>query len=164
MRQIFPWIVYGASVFLSRQYADGYWAVGPIFGAACLLVHFEKLKKGVAPRHGLFVIASTFTYALVYWIADHGWSFKEDTLDMLFGALSSGVVVGSLLMPFLHGLLFSTDIKTVRKASVSLVLSWYGANLLALADDALHVPWEVDYLLVAIALWQGLYLRSLKIA
>ncbi len=164
MSRIIPWIVYAVSVYLSRQYAEGYWVVGPVFAVAYFGFHLDQLKKGVSFKHAFFLGASTLTYALVYWISSHGWKFKEDAQDMFFGPLTVGVVLGSLLLPFLHGIIFSADTKTLRKVSLWLILSWYATCLVSMMDDVSNVPWDIDYLLVAIALWQGIYFRSLKIS
>jgi hypothetical protein len=121
------------------------------------------VKGGPKARHWQFLLACTLTYAFVFFLAEYsGWRLSPDLLDMLFGSLTAGVVAGSLLLPFFHSLIFGTDRKAARAVALWLVLSWYGVSVLAWADDALNVTVNVDYLFVAIALWQGIYLRRMK--
>lgn len=163
MTKIIPWLAYGASVFVSRKFCEGYWVVGPVFGTAVLLAHFESIRKKFSPNHLLFVAASALIYALVFWISDKGWKFQQDWLDRLAGSLSGGVVVGSLLMPFVHAILLGADPKSAQSASVSLIGSWYAVVFLSWLDEILHIKFRMDYLFLAIALWQGLYLYRLKL-
>ena len=81
---------------------------------------------------------------------------------MLAGSLTAGVAVGSLLMVSTHALLFGTDVKKVRSTFLLLVGSWYGVAVISLIGDA--VGWRpafLDYSLIAIALWQGIYISRL---
>lgn len=164
VKRIVPWLAWIASVFISDRFYRGCWVVGPVFGAAFLAAHFDQIKKGLSIRHAVFLGSSTLTYALVYWIAENGgWRFEQDMMDMLFGSITTAIVVGSLLMPFLHGMIFPADLKTVRRVSLGLILSWYAVQIIAMIDDAANIPGHIDYLLIAIALWQGIYIRFLKL-
>lgn len=163
MNRLITLAIYAASVFVSDRFSRGFWIVGPVFALAYLLIYRKDLKNLLNIQSASFIAASTLTYALVYTLASKGWNFKNDLLDLLFGSMTAGVIVGSLLMPFIHSLLFSTDMKNVRKTALWLIASWYGVCLISLIDDFLQIPWNLDYLLISIALWQGIYIRRLKI-
>ena len=163
MTKIIPWLAYGASVYISHKFSSHYWVVGPVFAAAVLLANFEAIRKKISPSHLLFIGVSTLVYALVFWISDKGWKFSPDWLDMLAGSLSGGVVVGSLLLPFLHTILLGADAKTAQSTALVLIVSWYAVVLLSWIDDAIKFKPDVDYILIAIALWQGIYLTRLKV-
>ena len=163
MKKIVAILAYAASVFISHKYAAGYWVVGPVFALALFIANFESVRKKVSPNHLLFLAASTLVYALVYWISDKGWKFHSDTADMLFGALSGGVVVGSLMLPFLHSMLLGADAKSSQSTALSLIGAWYAVLLLAWIDDAVKFKPDINYILIAIAVWQGIYLYRLKV-
>lgn len=162
MNKLLIVVVYAASVWLSRKLCMGYWYVGPIFALAVCAANPQILKK-ISLRHLAYIAASTLTYALVYGIGAHGWNFKADWLDMLAGAVTGGVIVGSILMPAVHAMLFGADSRTAGKTSLYLILSWYAVNIASLLDDRFNIDAPIDYLLVAIALWQGIYLKNLKL-
>src|SRR3990167_4995111 len=149
MRQLIPWIAYIACVVISRKFADAYWVVGAVFAITCLVVsHRGITKKMFSLKSGFFILISTLIYALVFWIAKHGWQFKQDFLDMLFGSLTVGVILGSILMPLFHGILYALNERMIRKVFFPLVASWYAVNLMAFLDDVLNLPGNVDYLLI----------------
>ena len=152
---------YLVSVFISDKYCSGYWVVGPVFAAAFLLSRYKKVLAHFSWRHIAFAAASTLVYALVWWIADNGWKFQNDTLDMIFGSLSAAVIVGSILMPSIHVLLFGGDLKKTRQTAVLLVLSWYAVVLVSHLGDINDFGRNIDYGLVSIALWQGIYFLRL---
>lgn len=158
-----PWIAWALSVWISDTYAAGYWIVGPVFGAAVLAANRERVFRHLSFKHALFLAASTLIYALVYGLSAKGWRFQPDLLDMLAGATTAGVIVGSLLMPLVHAYLFAVDFKTVRRVSLKMIAAWYLAVLVSWIDDRLNIPFNVDYLLIAIALWQGIYIKNMKI-
>jgi hypothetical protein len=163
MKKIIPWLVYAASVFLSAHFAAGYWAVGLIFGIAVLLANFEAVRSKLSLQHLVFVVASILIYALVYWMADKGWKFNQDWLDSLIGSFSAGVVVGSLLLPFVHSILFGTDPKRIQSTALALIGSWYGVVLLSWLCGYFKIKLPVTYIQIAIALWQGIYLARLRL-
>ena len=164
MEKIIPLLAWGISVFISHKYAARYWVVGPVFAAALLAAHFDQIRKKISLRHFGLVIASTLIYALVFWISDKGWKFRQDWLDMLAGSLTAGVLLGSLLLPAAHALLFGIDLKTVRSVFLWLIASWYLVILISLASEALGFrTGVVDYFLFAIAAWQGIYMKRLKL-
>ncbi len=163
MRNLYAVLVYLVSAVISWKFCAGYWGVGPVFAVACLLINGGEIKTPFSLKKILFAAASVLTYAFVYWVADKGWKFENDALDMLFGSMTAGVVLGSILLPFIHGNLFEVEPKRVRKVSLCLIVSWYFTLALSYADEILSIPGDVDYVLIAVALWQGIYLRTLKI-
>ena len=163
MKKVIPWLVYGLCVLISRRYCAGYWVVGPVFGVALLLVNFERVSKKLSSKHFAFVLASTLIYALVYFIADKGWKFRQDWLDMLAGSLSGGIVLGSILMPLIHAKLFGLKFKAVKLVSLLLIVSWYAVAAASLIGEVIGFKSPIDFILIAIALWQGIYLKCLKL-
>lgn len=157
-------LIYGLTVWLSRGFCASYWVVGPVFAAAVLAFNFQSIHSHrISVRHLLLIASSTLIYALVYWIASKGWKLRPEWLDMLAGGMTSAVVIGSILMPSVHAMLFDLDVAAVRRTVLYLIVSWYAAILLSWIDDRLGLRIPVDYLLIAIALWQAIYLRMLKI-
>lgn len=162
MAKLVSILAYLLSVFVSWKYCAGYWVVGPVFAVAILLAHFKQVAKKFSFRHVALILTSTLIYALVYWISRKGWTFQEDWLDMLAGSLTAGVIAGSLLMPAVHAYLFDVPLKVVRKVSLFLILSWYVTIFLSLLDEKVGFKPHIEYDFVAIALWQGIYFRTLK--
>ncbi len=162
MKKLIPWIIWIVSTFVSHLYDASYWVVGPVFAAALLIANYEQLIKKFSWRHLALIICSTLIYALVFWIADKGWKLDRDWLDMLIGSTTAGVVVGSLLMPSVHAILFGIDFKTVRSVFLWLVASWCVVTIVSSINDALGSKVDFDFSLAAIALWQGIYLMRLK--
>ena len=160
--KIIPLLAYAVSIFFSNRYADGYWVVGPVFAAAFFVINHEKVFKNPSLKHLAFLLASTLVYALVYWISGHGWKLEPEWLDMLAGATTVGIIIGSLLMSLVHALIFGVDLKKVRLVAGWLIGSWYFVLLLSWIDDATGFKPSIDYLLVSLALWQGIYLKCLK--
>ncbi len=155
--------IWAASSYFSREYAAGYWAVGPIFGAAILLKNRERVFKKFSLQHLLLFLASVLIYALVYLLAAKGWKFRNDWLDMFAGGISGGVAVGSILLPSVHAMLFGTDPKTVRAVSLKLVMSWFITLLLSKIFEVAGLSYKIDFLWISIAAWQGIYLKYLKL-
>ena len=163
MKNILSFIAYAGSVFVSWKFYDRHWIVGPVFALSLLLAHVDQTIKKFSLRHLFFIAASTLTYGLVYQIASEGgWKFRADWLDMVAGQATCGVIVGSLLMPALHSFIYGTDSKSARAVSLSLVISWYVVIFLSWLDEALRFKPDIPYLLIAIALWQGIYRKRLK--
>lgn len=156
-------LIWLAASYFSRQYAAGYWVVGTLFGAAVLLCNRARVFKSISIQHVLFFIGSVLIYALVYLIAAKGWKFQNDWVDMLAGGVTGGVVVGSILLPVLHAMLFAGDIKTSRSVSLKLIASWYITLLLSKIFESAGVKYRVDFLWLSIAAWQGIYLKYMKL-
>lgn len=163
MNPIAALAVYAAGVWVSWKYCAGYWIVGPVFAAEVLIINFNQLKKSSLFRYVLFAGFSTLIYALVFRIADKAWRLEPEWLDMLAGSMTGAVIIGSVLMTAVHAFLFETDIKTARKAALNLIVSWYVVTLLSILDQKLKLTSGHYYGLTGIAVWQGLYLYSLKL-
>lgn len=161
--KVFPLAVYGVSVFASSRHAAQMWVVGPVFALAILGVNAVHLKRAFVPRYLLLAAASTLIYAVVFLMADRGWKFHSDWMDMLFGGLSAGVVFGSLSMPLAQAFLFGRDFKTARLTSFHLILSWYFVILISGLEGALGLGLHINYIFISVALWQGIYLYQLKL-
>lgn len=162
MARILPWAAYILSVLISWKFCAGYWVVGPVFWLALLAANYGHICQRFSPRHLALGFASTLVYALIYWMANNTWQFRREWVDMLAGGLTAGVILGSILMPSIQALLFGMDFKTAGAVSLALILSWYGVNFISWVDEAIGVKPDIDYGLIAIALWQGIYLRRLK--
>jgi hypothetical protein len=65
MEVLFRLLVYVVSVWVSNKYADGYWVVGPVFGAAVVSFDLKGFKNLNLVKHGLFIALSTLIYALL---------------------------------------------------------------------------------------------------
>ena len=154
----------GLSVFISIRYFNGPWVVGPVFAAAFLAANFDWLQKESRAKYLVFLLASTFIYALVHWLGDRGQYFKNDILDSLFGTLSIGVVFGSLTMSFLFRYLFSAPLNVMRRGCLWLIASWYLAVFIAIILDVLHIQNSVNFIAIAILFWQGIYFAIFKSA
>jgi len=163
VKRLAPIAAYAVSVFISSYYTAEYWVVGPVFAAAALAVNYPAVSKKFSSKHLLFIAASTLIYALVFLIANRGWKIEADWLDMLAGSATAGVVLGSILMPSVHAMLFGAEIKTVRSVCLWLIASWYAVNLLAWLGDQFDFAHGINYNLLSVALWQGIYLRRLKL-
>lgn len=163
MKAIISVIIWLVASYFSRQYAAGYWVVGPVFGAALLVYNRARVFKSFTLRHLFLFLASVFVYALVYLIAAKGWKFKNDWLDMLAGGTTGGVIVGSILMPALHAMLFPVDAKMTRSVSLKLIASWYITLLISKVLETAGFEFRIDFLWISIAAWQGIYLKYLKI-
>lgn len=154
--------VYAAGVFISWKYCAGYWVVGPVFAAEVLLINFSQLKKSELFRYVLFAVLSTVIYALVYRMRD-AIQLNPEWLEILVGSWTAAIVMGSILMPAIHAFLFEADVKNARQTALFLILSWYAVLLFAFVDDKFHLTSGNYNMLLAIALWQGIYLRRLKL-
>ena len=165
LKKIIPWAAYITSVLISWKFCAGFWVVGPVFALCFLAANYEcVLSARSYPKHLIFILASTLIYALVFLIADKGWKFHQDSLDAVGGSLTGGVVLGSILMPFVHAKLFGIDLKTAGRVSLWLVISWYAVVLVSLIDEWAGVKFSIDYTLIGIILWQGIYFKRLKLS
>jgi len=173
MPKVIAWLTYALSVVISIRYCAQYWVVGPVFGLAYLITNYLILipRRDLWGRAVLFLGASTFTYALVYSVTNHGfnlpwsnqkgWSFNNDYLDGLFGPFTIAIVLGSVILPVLHGFIFPTDFKRIRKVSLRLIGSWYAVIAVSLVQEFFKIPGDVYYAYIGLALWQGIYMRHL---
>ncbi len=161
MELFFRLVVFAASAWISVKYAVGYWVVGPVFGLAVVCWDSNTFKKFVAAKHLSFLAASTLIYALVYHISTLNWDHGSDFLDSIIGSLPIAVVLGSVLLPLAHKFLFSSSFKRVARLIILLILSFYIITLFSFAND--HFEWslKINFLAIAITVWQGLYLYFL---
>jgi len=171
--KVIAWLTYALSVVISVQYCAQYWVVGPVFGLAYLITNYPILipRRDLWGSALLFLGASTFTYALVYFVTNHGfnlpwssqkgWSFKNDYLDALLGSFTIAVVLGSLIMPLFHRLIFATDFKRIRKVWLRLIGAWYAVIAISLVQEFFKIPGSINYIYIGLALWQGIYMRHL---
>ncbi len=163
MKKIFSLLIWFVCALVCRQYAAGYWVVGPVFALAVFLVNRDKVFGKISAQHVIFTASSTLIYALVYRLADKGWKLSPDWFDMLAGGFTAGVVLGSVLLPCVHMLLFGGNFKEVRSVTAMQVISWYVILLLSWGFEKLDFRQPVDFMFVAIAVWQGIYLKRMKL-
>jgi len=154
-------LIYACSVFISSKYANGYWVVGPVFGLAVVCWDSGNFRNFAAARHAVFLAASSLIYALVFWISSQNWNRGSDLLDSLFGSLPIAVITGSVLLPAAHRVFLKTGRKAFARTAPLLILSYYIIASISLAKDALRWEWDVNFLLLLIGAWQGIYLYSL---
>jgi len=160
MELFFRLVVFAASAWISVKYAVGYWVVGPVFGLAVVSWDSNTFKKFVAVKHLSFLAASTLSYALVYHVSTLNWGHGSDFLDSMIGSLPIAVVVGSILLPLAHKLLFSSDFKRAARLIILLILSFYIITLISFGNDHFEWGFKINFLAISITVWQGLYLYS----
>jgi hypothetical protein len=158
MTILFRLAVYAVSVAVSRQYAAGYWVVGPLFGLAVVFYDSSGVK-GLKPlKHLAFVAASSVIYALVFWIANAKWSVSEGVTGDFVGPFPAGVVLGSVLLPAAHKVILGQRAFKAISVALSLVISFYALMLFDYFSRQSRQLLDYDFMTVAIMLWQGLYL------
>ena len=158
MEMIFGLLVYAASVWASNKYAGGYWIVGPVFGAAVVLLDSKFLKGLNLFKHGVFLGASTLIYALVYRISRLEWGNDSDLFNYFIGSFPVAIVAGSVLMSVAHSVILGKGKEAMVRAMAALVVSFYFLSFLSYMNEKSHMGWHVEWLTVMIAVWQGVYL------
>ena len=153
-------IIYVCSVLISFKYAGGYWVVGPVFGLAVVCWDSNTFRSFAAKKHLAFLAASSLIYALVYHISRQNWNHGSDFMDSVAGSLPVAVITGSILLPLAHKVFLSAGWKAVRQTIPLLVASYYLVTAVSWAKDVSGVTWDINFLMVAIAAWQGAYLYS----
>ncbi len=159
METLFRLVVFAASAWVSQQYANGYWVVGPVFGMAVVSYDLQGWKDREWFKHLGFLAVSTLVYALVYHISRMDWDRDSDLFDYFLGPFPVAIVAGSILMPLAHRILFRKPGALAMKASLALILSFYLLTLLAYTQEKLDLKWNIQWLAVMIAVWQGIYLH-----
>ena len=149
------------SIWISSRYIETHWVVGPVFGISYLAANADKLKKNLWLKYLLFLTASTLTYAVVYWITRSESLFKNKILDDWFDEYSTGVLFGTLTLPFLQGILFSIPFSIVWRSWLWLFGSWY-VTLSFIGNVSLPDGITVNGFHIALAFWQGLYFYLLR--
>ncbi len=162
-KMILPILAYAVSVYVSWKFCAGYWVVGPVFAAALIIANLDTVRKKFSLKPYGLVILSTLIYALVFWISEKGWRLQPEWLDMLAGSLSAGVILGSVLMPALHASLYGFEVKNAQITSAALIVSWYVCISLSLMKEYMGLRLPISEGLLAIALWQGIYLNRMKL-
>jgi hypothetical protein len=155
---IFRLLVYAASVWVSNKYVGGYWVVGPVFGVAVVLFDAKSLKGLNIVRHAVFVGVSTLVYALVFRISEIKWGGDTDLFNYFIGSFPASVVTGSVLMSVAYTVIFNKGKDVMMRAMAGLVGSFYLLSFLAYFNEKSHLGWNVEWLTLMIAVWQGLYL------
>ena len=151
-------VVYFISVWLSVKYADGYAVVGPIFGLAVVAFDSKFFRNILKEKHLSFILASTLIYALVYSITSIKWESQIALVNYLIGPFPIGVVLGSILLPTAHKMIFKKPAALMRQVIFSLIASFYVVSLLAYFYNEFKWGIRFSFLGVSIAVWQGIYL------
>ena len=157
MAILFRLVVYGLSVWISNRYADGSWVVGPAFAAVVLAYDWKGLKEN-AVRGVLFFAASTLIYALVYRITNLKWGNDSDLFEYFLGPFPIAIVIGSVLLPAAHAVLFRKPVRLALRAAALLAGSFYFVTVLGYANEEWGIGPEIPWLPILVAVWQGAYL------
>ncbi len=160
---LFRFIVYLASVWVSVKFADGYWVVGPVFGMAVISYDSKSFRNLVIGKHALFLLASTLIYSLVYWISIRKWGWPSESLDYFAGPFPAAVVTGSILLPFAHRAIFGASAGRTLQTTLWLSFSFFLVTLTTFINDRFSFGLHVNFIAIAIALWQGIYLYFLSL-
>ena len=155
---LMKWAIYIVSVWISVKYADRYTVVGPVFGLAVVAYDSKFFRNVSRDKHVMFVAASTFIYALVYWVSLGKWESKSQLFNYFIGPFSVGVVLGSILLPLAHQIILRSSIAKTKQVIPSLVVSFYVVMLTAYLSNEFGFGAHFNFASVAIAVWQGLYL------
>ena len=160
MEALFRLLVYGASVWVSNKYADGYWVVGAVFGLAVVSYDMKGFKDLDFIKHAIFLAFSTLIYALVYRISRLSWGTDTDLFHYFIGSFPAAIVLGSVLMPITHCIAFNKSKELMVRAIVTLVASYYVVTLAMYINEKSNLGLHVQWITVMIASWQGLYLYT----
>ena len=136
--------------WVSYAYVTSSWIPGLVFAAVVLIWHRSAAFEFSVARHALFVAASIVNYKIVLTIAEAG---APASLD--FNLFEPSVVVGSVLLPFVHGFLFEIAVKRILIAIPVIYLSAY---VVASAGAALG---PIMAVVNPVAIWQLAYLLVL---
>src|SRR3989338_1410747 len=160
MELLFRLLVYAASVWVSNKYADGYWVVGPVFGAAGVSFDLKGFKDLDLVKHAFFIALSTLIYALVYRISRLEWGSDTDLFHYFIGSFPAAIVTGSVLMSVLHTIVFNKSKEAMARAIAFLVGSYYTVTLAMYINEKSQLGFHIQWIAVLIAAWQGLYLYA----
>ncbi len=160
MEALFRLLVYAASVWVSNQYAAGYWVVGPVFGAAVVTFDLKGFKDLNLPKHGIFIALSTLIYALVYRISRLEWGGDTDLFHYVIGSFPAAIVTGSVLMSVLHTVVFNKSKELMVRSIATLVGSYFAVTLVMYINEKSNLGFDVPWIALLIAAWQGLYLYT----
>lgn len=160
MEVLFRLLVWAASVWVSSKYADGYWVVGPVFGAAVVSFDLKGFKNLDLVKHTLFIALSTLIYALVYRISRLEWGTDTDLFHYFIGSFPAAIVTGSVLMSVLHTIVFNKSKEAMARALAYLVGGYYAVTLVMYINEKSNLGLHVQWITVLIAAWQGFYLYA----
>ena len=152
--------IYVCSAFVSCKYFNGHWIVGPVFGLAVVGWDSKNFRDLSAAKHLAFLAASSLIYALVFQISTQNWNHGSDLYDSLFGSLPIAVITGSILLPAAHKALLKAETKKSVRTIPLLILSYYVIAFFSLGNDTWKWGLQINFLLLSISAWQGIYLYS----
>ena len=153
-------LAYGVSVWLSNKYAGGYWVVGPVFGVAVVLHDMKDIHDLRPVKHGLFIVFSTLIYALVYRISLLKWGTDTPLYNYVIGPMPAAIVTGSILMAFMHTVVMNKSKEQMLRAVIVLIVGYYFVTALMFANEKFSLNLNVQWMMVLIGAWQGLYLYT----
>ena len=151
--------VLGLSVWVSAKFADGYWVVGSVFGAAVLACGWKTFKPGLLARAAFFA-ASTLIYALVYCISGLKWGNDSPLFEYVIGPFPIAIVAGSILLPLTHRRFLGAGDGAAARAAAVLVVGFYLVTLLSYLNETYATGIRMPWLTILIAVWQGSYLGT----
>lgn len=159
MRAIVRAVSYLIGAWISQRYAAGYWVVGPVFGLVVLIWDSEMPGDLFRLKNVPFLTASTLIYACVFWIASRDFGYNSTFWEIFTGSASWGVLLGSLLMPQVHRAVFGKG-ERAGALTVQLILSFYLVTAVSKLADHFGYGNGVNYIAIAVFVWQGLYLAN----
>jgi uncharacterized membrane protein len=142
-----------------RDLADGYWVVGPVFGAAVLIYNWSETRKSLVSA-AAFLAASTLIYALVYRVSQMRWGSDSALFEYVIGSFPIAIVMGSILLPLADRLLLKKSGALPMKQVCLLIGGFYFITLLSYLCDVLGIQQHIPWLIILIAVWQGTYLTT----
>jgi hypothetical protein len=160
IENVIRFVIYACSAFVSCKYFNSHWIVGPVFGLAVVGWDSKNFRDLSAIKHLAFLAASSLIYALVFTISSQNWNRGSDLYDSLFGSLPIAVITGSILLPTAHKLLLKIETKKLARTVPLLILSYYVIAFFSLANDTWKWGLQINFLVVSITAWQGIYLYS----
>ena len=153
-------LAFAIGTWLSQEYVDEYWVVGPVFGCVVCLWSCTSLRDAKDLKKPLFILASTLIYALVYHISRMDWDTGTALAEMLVGSMPVAVLVGSVLLPFAHKTILGKVPAGWRTAPLLLAASFYLISFVATAADHFDLGGHIRFISIAVVLWQAIYLNA----
>ena len=147
-------IAFLIGAYISALHVAEYWTVGPVFGLVVLIWHAKSPRDLYDPMGLTFLFASTFIYAIVYWISLR----HVPTLPRaphLLDATFLAVLAGSFLLPQAHMRWLGLERRLAIPTAVTLIVVYYLSGLLL---NAVELPGWLSRWVNAVSIWQGTYL------
>lgn len=88
--------LFAVCAWVSSVYVTPLWVIGPMFGLVVLAWHLP-LPPTFTGQHALFLLASTWIYALLMYLVIAGWPFSTDSVEV-----DQAVLIGTVLLPLAH--------------------------------------------------------------